>query len=98
MRAILSLCLPLAALLSAPHTASSAQAQETKPFVADEIAILRSKILVEDRPLFIDTHSSYDEDESRYPVAYVLDGEGNFYNTSGVIDLLLKKKRTEDIF
>lgn len=84
MRAILSLCLLIAALLSAPHPASSAQAQETKPFVAGEIATLRSKIL--------------DEDESRCPVAYVLDGEWNFYNTSGVIDLLLKKKRTEDNF
>jgi len=80
-------------------TASSAlpptpavQAQETKPFVLGEIATIKSKILGEDRELYIYTHPSYGEDESRYPVAYVLDGEWNFRHTSGVIDLLSSRE------
>jgi len=65
---------------------------QTKPFISGEIVTLRSKILGEDRPLFIYTHPAYDEDESRYPVAYVLDGEWNFRHTSGAIDLLSSRE------
>ncbi len=67
-------------------------AQERKPFVLGEVATIHSKILGEDRPLFIYTHPAYNEDQSRYPVAYVLDGEWNFRHTSGVIDLMSSRE------
>ena len=66
--------------------------RETKPFVLGEIATVPSKILGEDRPLYIYTHPSYNEDQSRYPVAYVLDGEWNFRSTAGVIDLMSSRE------
>jgi hypothetical protein len=71
---------------------ASGQAQETKPFIIGEVATIKSKILGEDRELFIYTHPAYNEDESRYPVAYVLDGEWNFRYTSGAIDLLSSRE------
>jgi len=82
----------LSALASWPPAISAAPGQETKPFVIGETAVIRSKILGEDRPLFIYTHPAYGEDDSRYPVAYVLDGEWNFRHTSGVIDLLSSRE------
>jgi len=90
--AVLLLILLILALVSAAHAARAAQAQDTKPFIIGEIATIKSKILGEDRQLFIYTHTAYNEDESRYPIAYVLDGEWNFRHTSGVIDLLSSRE------
>jgi len=92
MRAVFPMSLLIAAVLSAPRSACAAGAQETKPFVIGEIVTVHSKILGENRPLFIYTHPAYGEDDSRYPVAYVLDGEWNFRHTSGVIDLLSSRE------
>ncbi len=66
----------------------AAPGQKTKPFVLGETITIQSKILGEDRPLFVYTHPDYDKDDGRYPVAYVLDGEVHFRYTSGVVDLL----------
>jgi len=72
--------------------AGPSRADEREPFAIGETATIHSKILGEDRPLFIYTHRAYGEDQSRYPVAYVLDGEWNFHQTSGVIDLLSSRE------
>ncbi len=72
--------------------AAARRTQDGKPFVLGEIVTLHSKILGEDRPLWIYTHPAYDEDQGRYPVAYVLDGEWNFRHTSGVIDLMSSRE------
>jgi predicted alpha/beta superfamily hydrolase len=90
--AVLFLSLLILALPAASNRAAAVQAQETKPFIIGEIVTIESKILGEDRELFIYTHPAYNEDVSRYPVAYVLDGEWNFRYTSGVIDLLSSRE------
>lgn len=92
MRAALALSLFFPALLFAPYAASAPETQEAKPFVIGEIATLKSKVLGEDRQIYIYTHPAYGDDDSRYPVAYVLDGEWNFRHTSGVIDLLSSRE------
>ena len=74
------------------RSAPFGQTRATKPFVLGEVVTMTSKILGEDRELYIYTHPAYGEDESRYPVAYVLDGEWNFRHTSGVIDLLSSRE------
>jgi predicted alpha/beta superfamily hydrolase len=72
--------------------AGKARSEERKPFAIGEIATIHSKVLGEERPLYIYTHRAYGEDQSRYPVAYVLDGEWNFHQVSGVIDLLSSRE------
>jgi len=84
----LSLVVP--SFLAIPSAALAAQ--DAGPYVIGETAVIKSKILGEDRRIFIYTHSAYGEDESRYPVAYVLDGEWNFLHTSGVIDLMSSRE------
>lgn len=80
-------------VLALPVAASAAAAaQDAGPYVIGRTAVLKSKILGEDRRIFIYTHPAYGEDESRYPVAYVLDGEWNFLHTSGVIDLMSSRE------
>ena len=92
LTAITSFGLIIPALISAALFAPAAQAQDTKPLTIGEIATIKSKILGEDRQLYIYTHHAYSEDDSRYPVAYVLDGEWNFRHTSGVIDLMSSRE------
>lgn len=67
-------------------------ADEAKPFIVGEVVTIHSRVLGEDRPLFIYTHHAYGEDQSRYPVAYVLDGEWNFHQASGAVDLLSSRE------
>ena len=88
--AALSLGLLLPVMLTA--TGQAVSAQEAKPLVSGEVLTIKSKILGEERQLFVYTHPSYNDDDSRYPVAYVLDGEWNFRYTSGVIDLLSSRE------
>ncbi|MBN2344785.1 MAG: tetratricopeptide repeat protein [Candidatus Aminicenantes bacterium] len=82
----------LLAIALIPALAGLARAEERRPFAIGETVTLHSKILGEERTLFIYTHQAYGEDQSRYPVAYVLDGEWNFHQTSGVIDLLSSRE------
>lgn len=71
---------------------AAARAEEPKAFAIGETVTIHSKILGEERQLFIYAHRAYNEDQSRYPVAYVLDGEWNFLNDSGIIDLLSSRE------
>lgn len=80
-------------VLTLPTVAAQTPAvPETKPFILGETVTFFSKVLGEERQIHVYTHPAYGEDESRYPVAYVLDGEWNFRHTSGVIDLLSSRE------
>jgi predicted alpha/beta superfamily hydrolase len=48
----------------------------------------KSKVLNEDRMLFIYLPDSYEEPQKSYPVLYLLDAETNFKYTCGIVDLL----------
>lgn len=47
-----------------------------------------SKVLGEDRPLWIYLPAEYEESKETYPVFYLLDGELQFFNVSGIVDFL----------
>jgi predicted alpha/beta superfamily hydrolase len=49
---------------------------------------LKSKVLDEDRTIFIYLPNSYKEAQKSYPVLYLLDAETNFKCTCGIVDLL----------
>lgn len=53
---------------------------------------LTSKILQEERPYRVSLPDGYEKSDQKYPVLYLLDGEGTFHTTSGVI----KKMSHED--
>ena len=61
--------------------------------VTDEIKIgevikISSKVLNEDRNIFIYLPAGYENSEERYPVLYLLDGGGHFHHGSGIVQFM----------
>jgi len=54
---------------------------------------LNSKILGEDRPVFISTPQGYENTEEKYPVLYLLDGGAHFLHATGVVQFLARNGR-----
>jgi len=54
---------------------------------------LNSKILGEDRPVFISTPQGYEESEESYPVLYLLDGGVHFLHATGIVQFLSRNGR-----
>jgi len=55
--------------------------QASQPIVAGETVAIESRVLNETRPLFVATPPSYDVNNDRYGVLYVLDGDWQFQHT-----------------
>lgn len=54
---------------------------------------VHSAVLGEDRPILVHTPEGYDESTTGYPVMYLLDGQGHFHHTSGVVEFLTANNR-----
>jgi predicted alpha/beta superfamily hydrolase len=59
-----------------------------QPFKLGEQFIISSKVLNENRDIYVFTPRSYQENNQKYPVIYLLDAETNFVHTAGIVDFL----------
>ena len=58
---------------------------------------INSKILGEDRNIFVYLPASYNNSKNTYPVLYILDGEGHFQYTAGVAKFLFNMGRMPEV-
>lgn len=66
---------------------SSTRAQ-SRDIVIGQTITINSKILNEDRDIMIRLPAGYQNNTQKYPVLYLLDGEGHFHYATGVIEYL----------
>ena len=64
--------------------------QQAEDIVIGKIKRIQSKVLNEERALFIYTPTGYDKLQEKLPVLYVLDGEGNFFFSSAIVNFLYR--------
>lgn len=74
-------------LIGAPAV-GVAQSGASTPVVAGERITIHSAILNEDRPILVHTPAVYAQSSEPYPVMVLLDGDGHFLHTAGIIDFL----------
>lgn len=74
-------------IVSAP-VYSFGQAAEDNRIVIGERVKFQSKILHEERPFLIYRPDNYNYSQCRYPVLYILDGNGHFHHVTGIIRYL----------
>lgn len=83
--------LPTAGAAQAPGTSLESAG---KPIVIGQTFTMRSEVLGEERTVLVATPDGYDTNESiRYPVLYLLDGDGHFHHSTGVVDFLADNGR-----
>lgn len=87
-RAVLPLC-----LCFAPVLPSKVAAQDEEPVTIGTRTYLRSEILDEERTLLVHLPAEYPLSSDRYPVLYLLDGEGHFQHVTGIVDFLAAQQR-----
>ena len=68
--------------------ATQLMGQSSDKVIIGDVIKLESKVLEEERTLFIYTPESYNESTFNYPVLYLLDAEWDFHHTTGTIDFL----------
>ncbi len=71
----------------------SGLAQESEPIVIGQKVKLNSKILNEDRMLWIYCPDTSSASGQRFPVMYLLDGESNFIGATGIVQFLSANDR-----
>ncbi len=52
--------------------------------------VIHSSVLDENRKIFIHTPPAYDQEQTQYPVLYLLDGEAHFFHATGIVDFLTR--------
>lgn len=62
--------------------------QKISPLVNGSAFIIQSKILNEDREIHMYLPQNYDTSNKKYPVLYVLDGESEFHQITGIVNEL----------
>lgn len=73
-------------------------AQENgKEIVIGKSYFIHSDILSEDRPYIVYTPDNYSEDKDPVSVMYLLDGDGHFHHTSGIVSYLQERNRIPDM-
>ena len=75
------------------HFAVANAAEIGEPIVIGERVEIHSEILDEDRSLLIGKPAGYDENDERYAVMILLDGESNFHHTTGLVTFLAETGR-----
>ena len=68
-------------------------ANGAQPIVIGQRLSLHSRILNEDRPLWVYTPAGYQQGTDTYPVLYLLDGGGHFHHTTGAMQFLAANNR-----
>jgi enterochelin esterase-like enzyme len=79
------------AVLLMTLVSSALQSQTTHAPAAlaiGEQVMLHSQVLQEDRPLMVYLPESYSVSTFRYPVLFLLDAEGDFLHTVGIVEFL----------
>lgn len=79
-------CLFIVGVGLLPQTATAQE--KGKPIVLGESFKLQSKVLNEEREIWIYCPVGYRQGEQKYPVMYLLDGDGNFHHTTGIVEFL----------
>ncbi|MEO0468757.1 MAG: alpha/beta hydrolase-fold protein [Bacteroidota bacterium] len=54
---------------------------------------LASNILQEEREIWVYTPPEYESGDTKFPVMYLLDGDGNFHHTTGLMNFLQRENR-----
>lgn len=81
-------------VLSSFIISSFLNAQEkNNDIIIGKTITIKSKILNEKRNIFVYTPAGYDRTQDKYPVLYVLDGEGNFFYSAAVVNFLSRSGR-----
>lgn len=84
----------LATLTGAPTFATAQDGTAAgEPVILGHRTSITSAVLGEERPLLIYTPPGYERSTSRYPVLYLLDGDGHFHHASGVTQFLAANNR-----
>ena len=76
---------------------STNKEQKIKPLVNGNPFIIYSEILKEDREIHMYVPSDYDESNKKYPVLYVLDGESEFHQITGIVEELSGGGRIQEM-
>jgi predicted alpha/beta superfamily hydrolase len=67
--------------------------QTSKKYTIGQNIQLKSKILNEERKIFIHLPNNYEKTKQKYPVLYILDGEWNFNFAQGIVSFLSARNR-----
>jgi predicted alpha/beta superfamily hydrolase len=84
-------------LLAAQLVALEARAEDPTSVVIGKVVRIRSRVLNEERTLFISTPAGYEDGVNRYPVLYLLDGETHFHYTSGIVEFMADNDRIPEM-
>lgn len=68
--------------------------QQPEDIVIGKIKQIQSKVLNEERALFVYVPPGYDQSQEKMPVLYVLDGEGNFFFSTAIVNFLFRTQTT----
>lgn len=87
---------------AAPSTPAQAAAPApAKPadnaIVIGERQTFRSSTMGEERTILVYTPTSYKRSKAVYPVVYLLDGDGHFHHTTGLIQFLADNRRAPEM-
>jgi len=63
---------------------------DAEPIVIGERFTLDSKVMQEPRPIWVSQPLGYDQSSERYPLMILLDGDGHFHHTTGIIQFLTR--------
>ena len=64
----------------------------SQDFVIGKAIKIRSQVLNEERSLLIYLPDGYNKTQIKYPVLYVLDGDGHFHHVTGIVQFLSTRK------
>lgn len=78
-------------LFMAAHQAAAVE--KDKDLVIGKIINIHSKILSEDRPLWVYLPDDYTSSQAEYPVLYLLDGSSHFHHVTGIVEVLARLSR-----
>lgn len=72
-------------------TANFCPAQpQAEDIVIGKIKRIQSKVLNEERAFYVHVPAGYDQSQEKFPVLYVLDGEGNFFFSTAIANFLAR--------
>jgi predicted alpha/beta superfamily hydrolase len=90
---ILSAVISVATLPTALAAQTNGDGEDSEPIIIGQRTSIHSAVLNEGRPVLIYTPPGYDQSSDRYPVLYLLDGDGHFHHASGVTQFLSNNNR-----
>ena len=83
----------IAALATAIAPRGAAAQDGPTPYVIGETQTIISNVLGEERRVIVGLPQGYQAGSQRYPVMYLLDGDGHFHHTTGITQFLANQGR-----